>query len=189
LLAAPTPPGPFGQDGRRPAADSGALVRERLREMLAAFRAAVPDARWTSLEQVAEGETVVTRLAVRGSFTGPLVRLAPPGRPATLTGVVIGRFAAGHLAELWLQADLLGLLQQLGVMPPLDLAQAATMAQVQRVGEMLADEPSPAPPRPPPRPGRRMVGRRTGGERGLGRWTLDPSTGGRTGVRRDERYK
>ena len=119
-------------------------VWERLRDQLAAFRAAVPDACWTIVEQVSEGETVVTRLSVRGSFSGPLVRLAPPGRPATLTGVVISRFAAGRLVDLWLQADLLGLLEQLSVMPPLDLAQTVTVAQVLRAGRLLAE--SRAPP-------------------------------------------
>ncbi len=152
LLAAPTYHEPLDQHGRRPPVVPGAPVRERLRDLLAAFRAAVPTASWTILEQVAAGETVVTRLEVQGSFSGLLVQLAPPGRPATLTGVVIGRFEGGCPVELWMQADLLGLLEQLRVMPPLDLAQAATMAQVQRVGALLAEEPSPSPPRPPPPP-------------------------------------
>jgi predicted ester cyclase len=129
LLATTTPVGPLDPLGR-------------LSALLAAFRAAVPDARWAILELVAEGETVVTRLEVRGRFSGPLVGLAPPGRPATLTGVAISRFAAGRLVGLWLQADLLGLLEQLGVLPPLGLAQAVTMAQVRRAGAALADEPA-----------------------------------------------
>ena len=121
--------------------------RGRLPELLAAFRAAVPDARWAILELVAEGETVVTRLQVQGSFSGPLVGLAPPGRPATLTGVAISRFAAGRLVGLWLQADLLSLLEQLAVLPPLGLAQAVTMAQVLHAGALLAGELAPrAPP-------------------------------------------
>ena len=112
----------------------------RLRQGLAAFRAAVPDARWTIVQQVAAGDTVVTRLAVHGTFAGPLVGLAPPGRPATLSGVAISRFADERLVELWLQADLLGLLQQLGVMPPLALDKAVTVARVLRA-ETLLDNP------------------------------------------------
>ena len=45
-----------------------------------------------------------------------------------IKGDTIGRFGRGCLEELWVQADLLGLLQQLGVLPSLDLAQAVTMA-------------------------------------------------------------
>jgi predicted ester cyclase len=121
-----------------------------LRDLLAAFRDAVPDARWTIVQQIGAGDTVVTRLVVQGTFSGRLLGLAPPGRPAALTGVAISRFAQGRLVDLWLQADLLGLLVQVGVLPPLDLARAVAMAQVARAGALLAGEP---PPRAPP-PGR-----------------------------------
>jgi predicted ester cyclase len=114
-----------------------------LRDLLAGFRIAVPDAHWTIVEQIAAGESVMTRLSVRGTFSGVLVRLAPPGRPAAVTGVLISRFAEGRLVDLWLQADLLGFLQQLGVMPPLDLTQAVSVAQVLRTGVLLAGEQAP----------------------------------------------
>jgi hypothetical protein len=125
-----------------------------LRPLLAAFRAAVPDARWTIVQQIAQGDTVVTRLVVQGTFSGPLLGLAPPGRSATLTGVAISRFVGGRLVELWLQADLLGLLEQLELLPPLDLARALAMAQVGRVGALLAGTPAPRAPPPDrgPRP-------------------------------------
>jgi predicted ester cyclase len=129
-----------------------AARRLSLRQGLAEFRAAVPDARWTIVEQIAVGDTVVTRLAVQGTFCGPLVGLAPPGRPATLSGVAIGHFAQGRLIDLWLQADLLGLLQQLGVMPPLALDKAVAVARVLHARAKLAEEPS--PPRSPPCVGR-----------------------------------
>jgi predicted ester cyclase len=116
---------------------AGEPAETQLRESLAAFRAAVPDARWTIVEQIVRGNTVAARLAVRGTFSGPLLGLAPPGRPAVLTGVAIGHVAGGRLVDLWLQADLLGFMQQLGVMPPLSLNQALTMAQVQRAGARL----------------------------------------------------
>jgi predicted ester cyclase len=132
-------------------------LQGRLRELLVAFRAAVPDARWTILEQVAQGETVVTKVKVRGRFSGSLVGLAPPGRPATLTGVAISRLAAGRLVDLWLQADLLGLLEQLGVLPPLDLARTVTMARVLHAGELVAGGAGKGSPRAPPR---QRLGRR-----------------------------
>ena len=118
----------------------------RVRQGLAAFRDAVPDARWTIVEQIAAGDTVVTRLAVQGTFAGPLVGLAPPGRPATLTGVAISRFAEALLVDLWLQADLLGLLQQLGVMPHLELDKVVAVAQVLRAGTLMSRERSPPSP-------------------------------------------
>ena len=124
-----------------PTAGADGLAGANLHDLLAEFQAAVPDARWTIVEQISQRNTVVTRLVVRGTFAGALLGLAPPGRPATLTGVAISRFAGGRLVEVWLQADLLGLLQQLGVLPPLDLAQAVAMAQVARAGALLAGTP------------------------------------------------
>ena len=112
-----------------------------LRQLLGAFGGAVPDARWQIVEQIAAGNTVVTRLVVQGTFSGTLLGLAPPGRPATLSGVAISRFARGRLVDLWLQADLLGFLQQLAVLPPLELDQVVAMAQVLRAGALLADGP------------------------------------------------
>ncbi|MGH2343742.1 MAG: ester cyclase [Chloroflexota bacterium] len=119
---------------------SGAAALLPLRQRLIEFRAAVPAARWTIVEQIAEGDAVVTRLSVRGTFSGPLVGLAPPGRAAIVTGVAIGRFSEGRLAGLWLQVDLLGLLQQLGVLPPLGIAKAVTMAQVSRIAALMTEE-------------------------------------------------
>jgi predicted ester cyclase len=129
-----------------PTAGADGLAGANLHDLLAEFQAAVPDARWTIVEQISQRNTVVTRLVVRGTFAGALLGLAPPGRPATLTGVAISRFAGGRLVEVWLQADLLGLLQQLGVLPPLDLAQAVAMAQVARAGALLAGQPASALP-------------------------------------------
>lgn len=141
-VLAPATPGearPAGTEAR----PAGAGDPARLRPLLAAFQAAVPDARWTIIEQIAQGQCVATRLCVQGTFSGSLLGLVPPGRPATLSGVAISRFAAGHLVELWLQADLLGFLQQLAVLPPLDLTQAATMARVLRAGALAANGPAP----------------------------------------------
>ena len=132
VLPPPSPTDPAAADG---------WAGLSLRDCLTAFRDAVPDAHWTIVEQIAQGTRVVTRLSVQGTFSGPLVGLAPPGRPATVTGVAISRFAHGQLVELWLHADLLGLLVQLGVLPPLGLAQTLAMARVQRAGALLAGTP------------------------------------------------
>src|SRR2546423_7644568 len=85
-----------------------AVIRSRGSCRTRAGRPAVPEARWTIVEEVVQGDTVVTRLSVQGTFAGPVVGRAPPGRPATVTGVAISRFAQERLVEVWLQADLLG---------------------------------------------------------------------------------
>lgn len=113
----------------------GATALEQLRALLLLVQHIVPDARWTVEEQICEGETVVTRLSVHGTFRGTLLGLAPPGRTATVTGVVITGFEGERIVRMWSQADLLGLLQQLAVMPRLDLVQAVAVAHMAWVGK------------------------------------------------------
>jgi predicted ester cyclase len=48
--------------------------------------------------------------------------IAPTGKSITITGIEINRIAAGKIVEGWSNFDLLGLLQQLGVLPPLQSA-------------------------------------------------------------------
>ncbi len=72
---------------------------------------------------------------MHGTFRGTLLGLAPPGRTATVTGVVITGFEGERIVRMWSQADLLGLLQQLAVMPRLHLVQAVAMAHMARVGK------------------------------------------------------
>jgi len=43
--------------------------------------------------------------------------LSSTGKPATVTGIVISRYANGQIVETWANWDTLGLLQQLGVIP------------------------------------------------------------------------
>ena len=88
----------------------------RFRELAAASRAAFPDLQVTVEDQIAEDDRVVTRFSARGTHCGPFVGVPATGRPVTVTAIHIHRVADGKIAELWEQIDLLGVLQQLGVM-------------------------------------------------------------------------
>ena len=71
--------------------------------------------------------------------------LAPTRRPMVVPGLLISRCRDGKIAVEWAQADLLGLLQQLGVMPHLELDKAVVVAQVLRAGALMSRERSPPP--------------------------------------------
>ena len=45
--------------------------------------------------------------------------IAPTNKRATVTGVDIDRYQGGKVVEAWASYDMLGLLQQLGVVPSL----------------------------------------------------------------------
>tara|TARA_B100000315_G_C14382846_1_gene498278 strand:- start:128 stop:268 length:141 start_codon:yes stop_codon:yes gene_type:complete len=43
--------------------------------------------------------------------------IAPTGKQVTLSGIEINRFEQGKLVEHWEQADMMGLMQQIGAAP------------------------------------------------------------------------
>jgi steroid delta-isomerase-like uncharacterized protein len=70
-------------------------------------------------DQIAEGDKVVTRLTSFGKHEGDLPGAPRTGNDLQMTSITIHRIANGKLAEKWSDKDLLGFLQQIGVLPPL----------------------------------------------------------------------
>jgi predicted ester cyclase len=60
----------------------------------------------------------VTRVTAWGTRTGELLGIPPTGKRVERTGIAIRRFEGGKVVEHWAQIDALGLLQQLGAIPP-----------------------------------------------------------------------
>ena len=63
------------------------------------------------------GRKVVTRLTAIGVHERDLMGIPRTGNTLEMTAIVIHRIANGKLAEKWSNKDVLGFLQQLGVMP------------------------------------------------------------------------
>lgn len=92
--------------------------REGLKQAFRIFWTATPG-RHEIEDQVAEGDKVVTRLTAHGRHEGDLPGPLPAtGREIRETGVAIHRIANGQIVEHWSDRDDLGLMQQLGVIPP-----------------------------------------------------------------------
>ena len=91
---------------------------EGLKDVLRGMREAFPDMRWVLQEQVAEGETVVTRFEWTGTHRGPFLGVPATGRAVRVWGIVIDRLVGGKLKESRMLMDTLGLMAQLGVFPP-----------------------------------------------------------------------
>ena len=78
---------------------------------------AFPGIRVTVEDQVAEGETVVTRFTARGTHNGDLGGVAPTGKEVTVAGISIDRFEGGKCVEQWQSFDELAMMQQIGAIP------------------------------------------------------------------------
>jgi predicted ester cyclase len=70
-------------------------------------------------DSVAEGDRVAIRFTVSGTHTGSFMGIAPTGRTIKVTATGIFRVVNGKATDNWVNFDALGLLQQLGVAPPL----------------------------------------------------------------------
>jgi predicted ester cyclase len=83
------------------------------------MRTGFPDFHMTIEDMVADGDNVACRFTVRGTHKGDLMGIAPTGKQVTITGIVISRFAGGKEVEAWASPDMLAMMQQLGVVPPM----------------------------------------------------------------------
>jgi steroid delta-isomerase-like uncharacterized protein len=97
----------------------GPLDRETVAQRIGTFTAAFSKLRGTIEDQIAEGDKVVTRLTWGGTHTGDFFGLAPTGKPVVVSIVSIERIKDGRIAERWVHQDDLGLMQQLGAIPPM----------------------------------------------------------------------
>ena len=95
-----TPPGPEG-----------------FRQGIAMFRTAFPDLHVTFEAEFADGDYVFHRGYVTGTHEGEWQGIAPTGKQVKMRTLDIWRVANGKAVENWVQMDMLGLMQQLGVVP------------------------------------------------------------------------
>ncbi len=89
------------------------------RRWIAPFRASFPDMRMEVVDLIAEDDKVVVRWTTHVTHQGEFLGVPPTGQHVTCTGMSMYRIANGTIAEVWANADTLGVLQQLGVIAPL----------------------------------------------------------------------
>jgi predicted ester cyclase len=95
--------------------------REGLKQAFKIFWKATPGSHRIE-EQLAEGDKVVTRMSSFGKHEGDLPGAPRTGNDLKMTSITIHRIENGKLAEKWSEKDVLGFLQQLGVLPPMKKA-------------------------------------------------------------------
>jgi steroid delta-isomerase-like uncharacterized protein len=95
---------------------------DAVKAAVAGYRTGFPDLRITIEEQVAEGDSVVTRWSALGTHGGDLMGMPATGKQATVTGITIDRFENGLVVETRTNWDTMGMLQQLGAVPALATA-------------------------------------------------------------------
>lgn len=94
-----------------------ALDRSGLGQVGTMFLMAFPDFASTIEDQIAEGNKVVTRQRYTGTHQGDFNGIPPTGRTIEFTAITIDRIENDVIAERWVEYNVMGLMQQLGVIP------------------------------------------------------------------------
>ena len=82
------------------------------------IRASFPDLRTTVEHQIAEGDTVATRATLRGTHLGPFMGVAPTSKQLTWSLLLMDQVVDGRIVLHHANADWIGVLVKLGVVPP-----------------------------------------------------------------------
>jgi predicted ester cyclase len=91
-----------------------AVVPEGISDLFGALFDGFSDLSFTTEPRPAEGDLVVETWTASGTHDGAFQGVAATGRAVRWSGIDIYRVACGHIAEVWTEADTLGLLRQIG---------------------------------------------------------------------------
>jgi predicted ester cyclase len=94
------------------------LNRTQTKEFIRAVYAAFPDYTHTPEEILAVGDRVVLRTTNRATHRGDFQGIPATGHGISFGQIAIYRIADGRICEVWEEADLFGLMQQLGAKVP-----------------------------------------------------------------------
>ena len=103
--------------GHDPASPEEIRGPEGFKQNVAAVRSAFPDFHVQIVDQVAEEDRVVTRYVTTGTQKGELTGIPPTGKRVEVDGMGIDYFSRGKISESWEYYDVMGIMQQLGVIP------------------------------------------------------------------------
>jgi predicted ester cyclase len=97
----------------------GPQSREAHLQTIGSWNAAFGETHFTIEEQLAEGDKVATRVTMRsvhnrGDFQG----VPPTGKQVAVSGISLERINDGKIVERRVSGDWLGMMQQLGLIPP-----------------------------------------------------------------------
>ena len=85
------------------------MTLEQSKQYSTGMQAALPDAKGTIDDMIAEGDKVAARYTIQGTHKGAFRGIAPTGKQITITGFEIDRVAGGKFAETWGCSDYLGM--------------------------------------------------------------------------------
>ena len=87
-------------------------------QLVGVFASGFPESHFDLADEIAVGDKVVTRWTYHAVHSGAFQGIPPTGKHVSMTGITILRLTGGKIVENTVELDQLGLLQQLGIVPP-----------------------------------------------------------------------
>ncbi len=89
-----------------------------LKETIEFMRSAFPDLKFTVKAMATSGDTLLAYITISGTNTGMMMGMPATNKSFGIDGADVVIFKDGKLAEHWGVEDDLGMMKQLGLMPP-----------------------------------------------------------------------
>jgi predicted ester cyclase len=88
------------------------------KQLIANLRSAFPDLECILEDEIGEGDKFAAHYTVRGTHNGSFFGSLPTGRLVEVQGFIFAHIIDGRIVEDWILIDQMGMLQQLGIVPP-----------------------------------------------------------------------
>jgi steroid delta-isomerase-like uncharacterized protein len=92
--------------------------RTGLKQWIAMFRMAFPDLHCTVEDEIIQGDKVAAHWTMRGTHKGQFLGNPPTSKSINVKGLVYARIENDQVIENYILIDQMGMLQQLGLVPP-----------------------------------------------------------------------
>ena len=99
---------------------------EAYKRNVLAFLAGFPDLRWSIEDTIAEKDKVVACWTISGTHKGDYLGMPATNKKVSVEGITIHNVAGGKIMDSYSNWDVLGMMQQLGVVPPLGQSKTVT---------------------------------------------------------------
>ena len=92
--------------------------RMGLKQLIAIFRTAFPDLLCTIEDEIIQGNKIAAHWTMRGTHQGQFLGNSPTSKSIVVQGMIYARIENDQVIENWTMIDQMGMLQQLGLVPP-----------------------------------------------------------------------
>jgi predicted ester cyclase len=94
------------------------MTKEEVRAFYEGIFAGLPGSQIELQDIFGSGDRIVARFIQTGRHDGELLGVPPTGRDVAMAGITILAFGDAGVVERWASADLMGLMVQIGAIPP-----------------------------------------------------------------------